>query len=397
LIGDLRSEITSQSGEGPDVVVRLARYHSLLDGFCKDWRQIYVLHGPGETGWPEFARLRDSLRNASKTLSEQLVIRSNRVPVHMVLEGRVLRPMLSAAATASPAAEAPRAARRGASTDDGSPDIRQPIFIVAAPRSGSTLLFETLAASERLVTVGGEAHWLIEGIESLRVGAPGIESNRLTADSCSPQLAARIRTLLAERWVDHEGRRVRALDGRYFLEKTPKNALRIPFFNGIFPDARFIFLWRDPRENLSSIMEAWRSGRWKTYNGLEGFDGPWSLILPPGWRAQNGRALEEIAAFQWEATNRIVLEDLGALPQHRWTVVDYAQMIAQPRETVGRLFEFLGIGMDESLDARLGAPLPLSRHTHTPPSAGKWQANATAIARVMPVVEDTWRRLGALR
>ena len=27
-----------------------------------------------------------------------------------------------------------------------------------------------------------------------------------------------------------------------------------------FPDALFIFLWRDPRENLSSIIEAWRAG-----------------------------------------------------------------------------------------------------------------------------------------
>jgi LPS sulfotransferase NodH len=35
-------------------------------------------------------------------------------------------------------------------------------FIVTAPRSGSTLLFETLAANERFCTLAGEAHWLIE-------------------------------------------------------------------------------------------------------------------------------------------------------------------------------------------------------------------------------------------
>ncbi len=50
-----------------------------------------------------------------------------------------------------------------------------------------------------------------------------------------------------------------------------------------------MFLWRDPRENISSIMEAWRSGQWRTYPELEGFDGPWSMLLPPGWRAMNGR------------------------------------------------------------------------------------------------------------
>src|SRR6266850_1723019 len=40
--------------------------------------------------------------------------------------------------------------------------LESPIFIVAAPRSGSTLLFETLARSESLCSVGGEAHWLVE-------------------------------------------------------------------------------------------------------------------------------------------------------------------------------------------------------------------------------------------
>ncbi len=49
--------------------------------------------------------------------------------------------------------------------------LEAPIFIVSAPRSGSTLLFETLAASSQLCTVGGEAHWLVEGIEGLRPGA----------------------------------------------------------------------------------------------------------------------------------------------------------------------------------------------------------------------------------
>ena len=43
----------------------------------------------------------------------------------------------------------------------------RPVFILAAPRSGSTLLFETLAHSTTLWTIGGEGHEIIEGIESL--------------------------------------------------------------------------------------------------------------------------------------------------------------------------------------------------------------------------------------
>jgi hypothetical protein len=169
--------------------------------------------------------------------------------------------------------------------------------------------------------------------------------------------------------------------------------LRIPFLNRLFPDARFILLWRDPRENISSIMEAWRSGNWKTYNGLPGFDGPWSLLLPPGWQGMNGRSLEEIAAFQWETTNRIVLDDLSLLPRDRWTSISYAQLIADPPQSIIRLCNFADIAFDESLATRVSGPLPHSRFTHTAPAADKWRQNEEALTRVLPVVDSTWTRL----
>jgi sulfotransferase family protein len=271
------------------------------------------------------------------------------------------------------------------------------VFIVAAPRSGSTLLFETLAASEELVTVGGEAHWLVEGIDELRVGAPGVDSNRLSADVCSPAIARRMQAMLAAKLQDSTGHAVSAQDGRRFLEKTPKNSLRIPFFEQVFPEAQFIFLWRDPRENLSSIIEAWRSGNFRTYPELDGFEGAWSLVLPPGWRQLTGRPLEEIAAFQWESANRIVLDDLALLPARRWTAVRYADLIGSPQATIERLCEFLGMDVDPALRRRLEAPLPPARYTHTPPAAQKWQMNAALIERVLPRVAATWQRLQALR
>jgi len=34
---------------------------------------------------------------------------------------------------------------------------------------------------------------------------------------------------------------------------------------------------------------------------VDGFEGTWSLLLPPDYRQCRARPLEEIAAFQWEA------------------------------------------------------------------------------------------------
>jgi hypothetical protein len=373
LLGDLRAELVALNS-GPASAVQLGRYHALLDNFSKDWRQLYQLHGETESGRGELLNLRDGVRSASKQLSEDLVARTNRVSAHTVLDARVLRPMVVSTVA-----------------------VRRPVFIVAAPRSGSTLLYETLAASRDLSNLAGEAHWLVENIPELQIGAPGVTSNRLTAASRSSTAVFRIVKAIADNLVDSEGHPAALSPATRLIEKTPKNSLRIPFFDSVFPDAQFIFLWREPRGNVSSIIEAWRSGNWKTYNGLDGFDGPWSLILPPDWQSMNGRPLEEIAAFQWETTNRMVLDDLARLPQRRWTSVSYDEFLADPTVTVERLCAFIEIDVDENLRRRLASPLPLSRYTDTPPKRGKWQNNADQVERIMPQVESTWRRLEALR
>jgi hypothetical protein len=143
-------------------------------------------------------------------------------------------------------------------------------------------------------------------------------------------------------------------------------------------------------------MEAWRSGQWRTYPQLPGFAGPWSLLLPPQWQQMNGRPLHEIAAWQWQQTNNIVLDDLQALPRGRWTLLQYADLVQEPARTIARLCEFLGLAVDPALAERLAAPLPQSRYTLTAPATDKWRSNEAEIAQVLSSVQATWRRLQTL-
>ncbi|MDH5284992.1 MAG: sulfotransferase, partial [Gemmatimonadota bacterium] len=177
------------------------------------------------------------------------------------------------------------------------------------------------------------------------------------------------------------------------LEKTPKNALRIPFLLQVFPDARFVFLHREVRANLSSMMQAWRAGGWVTYRQLAGWSGPWSLLLPPGYERLQGRPLEEVVAFQWRAANETILEDLASLPRERWTTASYEDLIRDPAQEVARLLEFTGLSMDPQLAAYLSKPLPLSRHTKTPPRPDKWRQDEAEIERVLPALADVTAKL----
>jgi len=391
LLADFRGELVPVD-DSAEAATRLARYHWLLQAFCFDWRQLYALGGESPSSIPEFKKALQRLRAESRVLGEGLMMRVNGVEAHRVLEARLLQPLLyEPQPTADASTEPPPVTPRPR------PRLREPVFIIAAPRSGSTLLFETLSSSGQLWTVGDEAHWLVESIRDLQPGAAGVDSNRLVASHCTEEISQRIRGELLANLRDSQGRALPATekDAR-ILEKTPKNALRIPFFLEIFPDARFVLLWRDPRENLSSIMEAWRSGNWTTYPTLEGWEGPWSLLLPPGWQSLRGKPLEEVAAYQWDSANRVALDDLQALPRERWTSVSYADLVSNPASVTQRLCKFAGIEFDSALAARVSGQLPLSRYTQTRPEPGKWRRNEAAILRVLPSVEATWKRLESL-
>lgn len=388
LLGDLRGEL-ALSADTPQARQQLAQFHALLQGFSADWRQLHALHGTGG-GSADFIALRERIRQLAKPLSVMLVMRTNGVGAYSVLEGRVLRHLV--AAPRVPA----RATAAGAPPVIRSADAQwldRPVFIVAAPRSGSTLLFETLAQCRALVTCGGEAHWLVESHPELVPGAAGVDSNRLDATHCSAALAERIVQSVWPRLQDAEGRPLSARRPVRWLEKTPKNALRIPFLRSVFPDAQFIFLRREPRENIASIIEAWLSGRFVTYPQLAGWTGSWSLLLPPGWQSLRGRSLEEIAAYQWQETNRLIRADLDALPAGSWIDVDYHALIADPVVTTARLCGFMGVDFDAALRQRTAAALPASRYVLTPPDASKWQRHAERLQRVLAGPQALWAGL----
>jgi Sulfotransferase family len=54
-----------------------------------------------------------------------------------------------------------------------------------------------------------------------------------------------------------------AADGRpYFLDKTPRYHLVAPELLELFPDAKVVFLWRNPLAVAASIIDSWNAGNW---------------------------------------------------------------------------------------------------------------------------------------
>ncbi len=266
----------------------------------------------------------------------------------------------------------------------------RPIFIVSTPRSGSTLLFETMEQAPGLFTTGRESHQLIERIPGFRPAERGWSSNRLDAADAVPEKVQQLEANFLEKVHDRDGRRPQ---GAFrLLEKTPKNALRVPFFASAFSDSLFIYLYRDPRQTLGSMLEAWLSGGFRTYPALPAWTGHgWSMLLVPGWQELNGRPLPEIVAHQWRITTETLIADLSALPRERLCGANYAELVSNPQALLERLAGFAGLGWD----CQLPQQLPLSKTTVSRPGSDKWKRFGNAIERVMPIVEEADARARA--
>jgi hypothetical protein len=169
------------------------------------------------------------------------------------------------------------------------------------------------------------------------------------------------------------------------LEKTPKNALRVPFFDAIWPDSVFVYLYRDVRQALASMIEAWTTGAFRTYPRLPGWIGyPWSLLLIPGWRELIGQPLPAVVAHQWATTTKILLQDLQNLPRDRIRAIEYDAFLSEPNRIARALSESLGL----SWDREIGVDLPLSKTTVSPPAPDKWRRFESDIEKVLPIVRD---------
>jgi hypothetical protein len=245
--------------------------------------------------------------------------------------------------------------------------LSRPVFVIGAPRSGTSLLYAVLRTSSHLAHWPGEAHevWEADYHPALR----GWDSNELRASDLTPRSADRIR----QSFFLTAGAKKRLID------KTPRNSLRVPFIDALFPDARFVWLKRDGRDNVNSLLNAWRTPRYRTYrlpepNAIPGVDPMWwKFVLYPGWRADVSGPLEVVCANQWVICNDQALAAFENMHPGRWTSVRYEDLVDQPVGTIERLLSRLDLPLEPAVRARAEAIASTPINVVTPPAAGKWR------------------------
>lgn len=215
--------------------------------------------------------------------------------------------------------------------------VADPVFVLCMGRSGSTLLRFLLDAHPELACPPETSLPALCGqlavVWSLIEGAP-LSANRGDAPPQVPDAAiAGIRRMLDEMTGGYLARRGK----KRFCDKSLGSASTAGLLLRIYPQARFVCLYRHPMDMIRSGLDACPWG----LNGY-GFD-PYAGSSP-------GNAVLALARYWLDhATAIAAFEEQHRDRCHR---VRYEDLVAAPEETAEDLFHFLGVAPAPGITGR---------------------------------------------
>ncbi|MFC1654465.1 sulfotransferase [Myxococcota bacterium] len=144
-----------------------------------------------------------------------------------------------------------------------------PIFILSLPRSGSTLLQRILSTHPAISTTP-ETWVLLPQLYSRKKYGIQADYNHSWCKAANDEFFNVIgeSSYLEELRAFYLGLYEKASEKEslYFVDKTPRYSLIVNELFTLFPDAKFIFLWRNPIDILSSISANWYEDKWVFFN-----------------------------------------------------------------------------------------------------------------------------------
>jgi hypothetical protein len=219
--------------------------------------------------------------------------------------------------------------------------MKGPYFIIGAPRSGTNMLRDVLVDSGIFVT------WNCDEIDLVwRQGYYTRKDDVMTTGDFKKRIADKI--------VAKFRRLNRNNPGKLILEKTCANSLRIDYIRSIFPDAKFIFIHREIKDVVPSVVKKreksfdWRYSFRKVYFspvstlalhllqvfakqlGIAKSNNLWGPRVPELVEGSNTKSPVEIAIIQWSYCMQSALLSLKKLDESSFKVIQYEKFVVDP-------------------------------------------------------------------
>lgn len=285
------------------------------------------------------------------------------------------------------------------------PRIAKPVFILSAPRSGSTHLYEILRRCKSVVSLDQENDdfwWSLFPYSRLDFPNDYISENELNGQS-PEQISAALSFYISRKLYDQCFHRFLKLrftqEETPYLEKTVSNCFHLEILTRIFPSARYVHLVRDGRATIASMIEGWRSGCFMKRNlpfpDKSSID-YWTFPVPPGWESMAHEKLNKICAWIWLQHNEYVLDFFAANPllQKNLIRVSYEEMVDDPEKIANSLINFCGFKKSSKLESYIRSNQS-SRTTISDPVPMKWKkGNVAEIQEIENFIAPMMERLG---
>jgi len=260
----------------------------------------------------------------------------------------------------------------------------RPIFIISAPRSGSTLLYELMLKFDNVCGFSVEADHVWRTIfprERLED-----ESDLVSLDDYSPKKEREFKRYLYRSLMwDLENRKKIKFTERVglrkirYIEKTIANCFHLEFIEKVFPDCYYIWLIRDPRAVLSSMLVGWKgSKRAKVFKFRDPLKNKFNLEYfgyprPPGWKNVMNN-LCELEAFLWAYTQYIIwaINFFKSLSAKKFLIIRYEDIISDAQKVFKEISHKFSLTWTNNLLVSL-SDMPISRTSVTKPFKNKWK------------------------
>lgn len=186
-----------------------------------------------------------------------------------------------------------------------------------------------------------------------------------------------------------------------FLDKTIANCFHLNFLEKAFPTAQYIFLVRDPRDNISSMLEGWpyvdRFGKAQLTPIIKSISCAtiphWTYPAPPSWQNVVTRPLPEICAWSWQQHIEHVLEFFNRRNK-KYILICYESLLSEPLAIFADLSKRLRLDLTEAEKEYVAKP-SLSSTTVSLPEVNKWKKkHFKEIMSILPMIEHTARKIG---
>ena len=246
--------------------------------------------------------------------------------------------------------------------------FQRAIFVVGAPRSGTTWLHQLLAAHPGVAT-GGESHVFCEGVDALLANHADPDPHMMLSTWVTEaELVTGVRKLVDGIFAAMRDRQ--RPSATHIVDKTPNHVPYAASLARVYPDASFVHIIRDARDVAGSAKDLW---------------GGWSE-----WRSSGaGGAI-------WR---RAVLDNREHLAPLRYYEVRYEDLLGDPIAGVASILDFVALDHDDEFVKRAvdfgKAPINV-RPSDTRIGVRKWSGDARADRQVVLAAGDLMVELGYL-